>query len=202
MATPAQIAANQLNAQASTGPRTEAGKLTVSRNAVTHGLAATKFFVSDEEKPLFDELREALLEHYQPTTAHERALVEEVAETRWRRRTARAMETSFFDIVVSEQREADPKLTVERALARVFVDETQQKRMRLMMRYLAAATRAAEKALAELERTIAERREQEERQGEFQAMMAMRAPVIPALAAQPAAPGAANRVCSETPQRR
>jgi hypothetical protein len=200
MATAAQITANQQNARLSTGPRTDTGKLTVSRNAVTHGLAATKFFLSAEEKPLFEEVRDALLDHYRPASAHERALVEEVAETRWRCRTARAVETSFFDVLVSDQRKADASLTVERALARVFIDDTQQKRMRLMMRYLAAATRAAEKALAELERVIAVRREEEERQAEVRAMMALRAPAMSPVGPKPAG-DASNRVCSVTPHR-
>lgn len=40
MASDAQIAANRNNAQRSTGPRTVAGKLRVSLNALRHGLAA------------------------------------------------------------------------------------------------------------------------------------------------------------------
>ena len=188
MATAAQITANRQNAQLSTGPRTEAGKLTVSRNSTAHGLAAKKFFLSPDDKPLFDELRDALAEHYQPATAHEWTLLEELAEGRWRSRTARTMEASFLEIVVEEQRKADPTLTADRALARVFIDETLQKRMRLMMRYLAAAERSAEKVRAELERVIALREEEEQRRAEYQAVMAVRKD--------------ANRVCSATPQRR
>jgi hypothetical protein len=194
MATAAQITANQLNAQASTGPRSEAGKQTVSRNAQTHGLAAKKFFLSEADKPAFAELHDALAEHYQPVTDHERALLEELAEAKWRCRTARTMEASFFEIVVEEQRKADASLTPERALARVFLDETIQKRMRLMMRYLAAAERSAEKARKELELVISLRQEEEHRQAQYQAMMAMRPPSP--------APESANRVCSVPPQRR
>jgi hypothetical protein len=196
MATAAQIAANQLNAQASTGPRTDAGKQVVSRNAFVHGLAAKKFFLSEADKPVFAELREALAEHYQPATDHERALLEELAEAKWRCRTARTMEASFLDLVVEEQRKADASLTVERALARVFIDETLQKRMRLMMRYLAAAERSAEKARTELELVIAVREEEEHQQAQYQAMMAMRAPA-PTVVAE-----SADRVCSAPPQRR
>ena len=39
-ATELRRAANRLNAQASTGPRTRSGKLKVRKNAVKHGLAA------------------------------------------------------------------------------------------------------------------------------------------------------------------
>jgi hypothetical protein len=40
MATDAQVAANRLNAQESTGPRTTEGKAVVAQNAVKHGLLA------------------------------------------------------------------------------------------------------------------------------------------------------------------
>jgi hypothetical protein len=202
MASAAQITANQQNAQLSTGPRTEAGKLTVSRNAIAHGLAAKKFFLSPEDKPLFEQLRDALEEHYSPATEHERALLEEFAEAKWRCRTARTMEASFLEIAIEEQRKADAAMTVERALARVFIDETIQKRMRLMMRYLAAAERSAEKARKELERVIAVREQEEQRRAEYQAIMAMRAPVIASATPQAPVVEPANRVCSAPPQRR
>ncbi len=41
MATAAQIAANQANAQKSTGPKTPPGKAASSRNATKHGLSGS-----------------------------------------------------------------------------------------------------------------------------------------------------------------
>jgi hypothetical protein len=196
MATPAQIASNQANAQHATGPRTDAGKQTVSRNAVSHGLAAKKFFLSEADKPIFAELHDAFAEHYQPATDHERALFEEFVEAKWRSRTARIMEASFLEAVVADQRKADAALSVEQALARVFLDEAIQKRMRLMMRYLSAAERSAEKACRELERVIAIRLEDERREAQLAAMMAMRAPAAAHPTRPTAAPEPANRVCS------
>ena len=40
-----QIEANKANAKKSTGPKTEAGKLRSSMNAVTHGLTATSILI-------------------------------------------------------------------------------------------------------------------------------------------------------------
>jgi hypothetical protein len=171
MASAAQFAANQQNAKLSTGPRTESGKLAVTRNASTHSLAAKKFFLSEADRPAFDELRDALAAHYKPASAHEEALLDELAEARWRARTARIIEASLFEIVVREQRKADTNLSQEHALARLFVDETLQKRMRLMMRYLSSAERSAEKARLELERVIALRHEMERRQAEREALL-------------------------------
>jgi hypothetical protein len=170
MATAAQITANQLNSQLSTGPRTEAGKQTVSRNASIHGLAAKKFFLIESDKPVFAELHAALTRHYQPATEHECALLEELAEAKWRCRTARTIESSFFELQVKEQRRADPSITEEDALARVFSDEVLQKRMRLMMRYLTSAERSAQKIRAELETVIAIRLEQEREERKLAAM--------------------------------
>jgi hypothetical protein len=192
MSTAAQIGANQRNAQHSTGPRSESGKQVVSRNALSHGLAAKKLFLSEADKPAFAALREALAEHYAPATDHERALLEELAEAKWRCRTARIMEASFLETVIADQRKSDRSLTVEQALARVFIDEAIQKRMRLMMRYLSAAERSAEKAGRELERVVAARQEEEQRAAQLAAMMALRAPI----SAPAARPDPENRVCS------
>jgi hypothetical protein len=201
MATAAQLIANQQNALSSTGPRTEAGKLTVSRNALAHGLAAKKFFLAEEDKAAFADLRDALAEHYKPATAHEQGLLEELAEARWRCRTARTIEASFLEIVVEEQCKADSKLTRERALAQVFIDGTLQKRMRLMMRYLSSAERSAENARRELEQVIALRRAAEQRRVELQAFLAMRAPAVGDPGVESSAPQPENRVCSAAPQR-
>ncbi len=51
MATAAQIAANQANAQKSTGPKSVPGKAASSRNSFKHGLAATTAaFMNEEER--------------------------------------------------------------------------------------------------------------------------------------------------------
>ena len=170
MATAAQITANQLNAQSSTGPRTEAGKQTVSRNAATHNLAAKKFFLTEADKPAFAELHASLTAHYQPATEHERALLEELAEAKWRCRTARTAEAALLEMTIQEQRKADPSLREDHALARIFADEALQKRIRLMMRYLTTAQRAADKVRAELEEVIATRREEDRRERELEAL--------------------------------
>ncbi len=58
MATDKQIVANQLNAEKSTGPRSNAGKGRVSKNALKHGLAA----VAADEKT--DAIADGLLSDF------------------------------------------------------------------------------------------------------------------------------------------
>jgi hypothetical protein len=85
---PRRLAARRANAQKCTGPRTPEGKATVRLNALKHG-----FFASDVVNPVldgparaeeFNSLLDALLEDFQPQSARERLLVDEVAACCWR----------------------------------------------------------------------------------------------------------------------
>ncbi len=72
MSTAAQITANQLNAQSSTGPRTAEGKSVVSQNATKHGLTATYPVIRTlAEQTQFDEMSVAFLEELRPYTPSE-----------------------------------------------------------------------------------------------------------------------------------
>ncbi len=55
MTTPAQIAANQVNAQKSTGPRTPPGKAMSCRNSVKHGLSGRGIVLPEAEEQAVDE---------------------------------------------------------------------------------------------------------------------------------------------------
>lgn len=61
-----QIAANRLNAQRSTGPRTPAGKAKVSVNALRHGLTAREVILPNENPDDFDAFRAELLTSLAP----------------------------------------------------------------------------------------------------------------------------------------
>jgi len=85
---PRRLAARRANAQKCTGPRTPGGKAVVRLNALKHG-----FFASDVVNPVldgparteeFNSLLDALLEDFQPQSARERLLVDEVAACCWR----------------------------------------------------------------------------------------------------------------------
>ena len=60
MASVAQIEANRLNAQKSTGPRTPEGKEKASRNAVKHGLLAGQMVIHGEDPREYDSYRAEL----------------------------------------------------------------------------------------------------------------------------------------------
>jgi hypothetical protein len=78
MATEQQIEANRRNAQLSTGPVTPEGKAAVARNALKHGLRASRIlFVQNRDE--MDALREELAAEWQPQTFTEWTLIEQIA---------------------------------------------------------------------------------------------------------------------------
>jgi len=78
MTTQRQIEANRRNAQASTGPRTPSGREASARNATRHGIRAEKYLIPGEEEE-FQQLLDALREHWQPVTALEKRQVFKIA---------------------------------------------------------------------------------------------------------------------------
>ena len=84
MASEAKIAANRLNAQKSTGPRTARGKAALARNALKHGLTAKTVVLFDESKVAFERFHQAQALDFEPRTAGECALVEQIAILAWR----------------------------------------------------------------------------------------------------------------------
>ena len=100
MTTPAQVAANQRNAQQSTGPKTTAGKARTSKNATTHGVLAEDVILTGENAQLFEERRDAIFADLSPSGELEQVLVERIVVCEWRLRRLRQIETSVFQYEV------------------------------------------------------------------------------------------------------
>lgn len=88
MATAAQIAANRLNAQKSTGPRTPVGKAIVSRNGLKHATFVRKFLLSDpaagESSAEFQALCDEYYDTYTPVGPAEELLLKQMVKAAWR----------------------------------------------------------------------------------------------------------------------
>ncbi|HWF45917.1 MAG TPA: hypothetical protein VG168_02835 [Bryobacteraceae bacterium] len=84
MSTPSQIAANQANAQLSTGPKSEAGKAKSSLNAVSTGLTGRTVLLPGDDAKAYSDHMANFFVSCEPATPEEEALVRELAETRWR----------------------------------------------------------------------------------------------------------------------
>jgi len=98
MSTSAQIAANQQNAQLSTGPTSETGKAKSSLNAVKTGLTGRTVLLPNEDAVLY----EAHLSHFTKSLApvgdNERNLAQSLADTEWRLLRIPALEMGIYAI--------------------------------------------------------------------------------------------------------
>ena len=104
--------ANRQNARRSTGPRTEAGKGRSRWNAIKHGLLVKEIpanhwpYFCDDPGP-FQQLMEALVDHFDPVGPVEGMLVERIGQCYWRSHRFQLVEnaTIRLDLV----RESLPK---------------------------------------------------------------------------------------------
>jgi hypothetical protein len=85
---PRRLAARRANAMKCTGPRTPEGKAVARLNALKHGFFACDVVNPELDGPLraeqFNSILDALLDEFQPQSARERILIDEVAACCWR----------------------------------------------------------------------------------------------------------------------
>ncbi len=81
--TSAQIAANQSNAQHSTGPKTWEGKAVSALNNFRHGFTGAFTVLPWEDQNEFDMLLGALREEHKPSGLTETILVDKMAQALW-----------------------------------------------------------------------------------------------------------------------
>jgi hypothetical protein len=103
MSTPAQIAANRANSQHSTGPTTDTGKQTVSRNALKFGLTSKIHIALPGEENALEKHVEGYVEAYAPVGLPERDLVRNIAENHFRLQRAHGVEHSLVIQLISQQ---------------------------------------------------------------------------------------------------
>lgn len=97
MTTEAQLLANRLNAQKSTGPHTNEGKAAVSQNALRHGLTASRDVISSESQDQFDLYRDQLLAELDPAGPVESMLAERIVALSWRLKRVGRIQNQAFD---------------------------------------------------------------------------------------------------------
>jgi hypothetical protein len=101
-----QIEANRRNAQRSTGPITEEGKLQSRCNAVRHGLTAETVIGALEDAEDYKAFEAAIIADYDAESAVERELVLRLASLLWRLRRSTTIETGLFEIEAEHLSEA------------------------------------------------------------------------------------------------
>ena len=80
----------------STGPKTEAGKKRSSQNSFKHGLSGRTVVMPCEDMELFLKHSKEIVEGYNPETAIECELAQEIADGYWRLKRARTVEDGMF----------------------------------------------------------------------------------------------------------
>ena len=120
MATEAQIQANRLNAQKSTGPRTPEGKAVAAQNAVKHGLLARTAVLHGEDWEEYTCFSEELLDELYPDGVLEQKLADRIVSLSWRLRRAALSQNAVFEALCKQTgliRCEDPLHTFEMAVA-------------------------------------------------------------------------------------
>ena len=133
MSSAAQIAANQANAEHSTGPRTCEGKARVSQNALRHGLTARHLVIREDEHEEFAELQDSLAAELDPQGAIETIAFQELLHAAWNLHRFRRIEAEASLGTVAD-----------------FTDPATAALLDRLTRYQARAQRAWQKALHEL----------------------------------------------------
>jgi hypothetical protein len=143
MATPAQIAANQANAQKSTGPTTQEGKAKSAMNRLTHGFASAQSIIPGESHEAFIALLDELVIEHQPASPTEEILVEKMAQTQWLTQRALNLQGEAFLELALKQESGVPK------------------HLGLLIRYYTTADRAFHRAHNELVKAQKQRKNSE-----------------------------------------
>jgi hypothetical protein len=117
MSISARTRANRNNAKKSTGPRTDAGKAAVARNAVRHGLSGSFALLPHEDPAEFQNLLDDYRAEFKPASVDEDFLVEQMAQSRWTLARARRLEAQTLNCLAGIVPDPnDPDLIIARNL--------------------------------------------------------------------------------------
>ena len=150
---PARLEANRLNAQKSTGPRTEEGRARSAQNARTHGLTASTVPPSARTNERFQALAAALMEMFAPTGVIEEDIVDRILLARWNMLVAERMISGYVDLAEDPDwadPEADPERARTRHLAWFFMSDAGSNCFSKMLRYRDSSQRQFDRLRKEL----------------------------------------------------
>ncbi len=153
--------ANALNALASTGPRTLAGKAASSRNATRHGLTSKLLLAPGETARDFDQFSSAMSASLTPVGQLEAELVNRAVVSAWRLRRIARLEASYAQMQCEQSNRAQERYGGNEGLSAQAVEgATVANRAKVLVtltRYEAAIERSMYRALHEVERVQAYR---------------------------------------------
>ena len=156
--TAARMTANRENAQHSTGPQDTAR---TRFNGVQHGLTSKQTVIPGESQHEYDEFREEFLSDLNPQSAIERTLADRAIAAAWRLKRFQGVESAFFNDCVSAFLNDNPDADPAAAMANLFIDPVETKKMSLFLRYQTAVQREYDKAISEFKKARAEREKEQ-----------------------------------------
>ena len=164
----ARLRANRLNAQKSTGPRTEEGKQRASLNATRHGFTAQVLTLTPEELKALQALIGDFEKQYQPANTQEKHLVHMLAQLQYRLHRIMATEHNLFAIGIAENSELWDVNHPEAQTAFVLAETLRRSKDPLLTLsiYEQRMMRQYDKVLKILRELQAERKAQEARERE------------------------------------
>jgi len=154
MATAAQTEANRLNAQKSTGPRSEEGKASSRFNAYKHGAYARARIIPGEDEADLTRLGERYFIELRPDGVVEVRLVYTLIRCDWEMCRVPRLEAAAIQAFVAEQENENPQLALGAALVK---DASGPNVLQKLFRRNQAATRDWIRAESDLRKCQAER---------------------------------------------
>jgi len=107
-----QVAANKDNAQKSTGPTSEAGKLQTAGNAVKHGILSQRLILPGEDQQDFIRLQDDLRLSLRPVGALELILVEKIATVIWKQKRLTAANSASIQLATRTETQEVRRLVI------------------------------------------------------------------------------------------
>jgi hypothetical protein len=150
-----QLEANRLNAQKSTGPRTEEGRNRSKLNACRHGLTGQIVLMTPADREAFDQLTARMSADLKPVGELEVQLVHSITQDKWRLNRAAAIEETLFARSM-EQTDAESDQALD--LADAFTREA--KNLQLLTLYEQRINRNLQKNISALKTMQKERLDQ------------------------------------------
>jgi hypothetical protein len=155
---PAQLAANQQNAQKSTGPRTPEGKEVSRYNRMRHGLSSPLTVLPFENQDDYNNLYASFCEEHSPAGPTEEAFVKQMADSQWKLRRLEKLEEQVF-ITLAAQQPSEAATDPFAAIAATLLGPGKhQQALNALARYQSALNRQFQQSLKELRKYRAERR--------------------------------------------
>ena len=132
-----QIEANRINAQSSTGPTSAEGKAKTRLNAKRDGITGQVITLSEEDLPVFEKLKAALIDDLAPKTVMELHLASSIAWDTWRLDHLRAVEMNMYALGTQDEETTvdSENPQIDTALSGALTFEKQSAKFALMSIY-------------------------------------------------------------------